>query len=734
MQRAAFVIFATFLTLAVPSTAEAKRVALLVGIDVYDNLGPGQQLHKARGDARAVAATFKETGFQVILAEDAGRVAFLRAWQRFLDTVAPGDVTALYFSGHGVEINGSNYLLVRDIPEVADGEEVLKNSGVRLQALMERLKEQRPQVSIFIIDACRDSPYANQGGKRGVVASARGLRPEEPPKGTLIMMSAGAGQEALDSLSAADTNPNSVYTRTLLPLLKEPGLEITDLAKRLRGGVEALALTVRHEQRPAFYHELSGDFFLVPKADAPPAIVAASAPGMTEASVAWGATKDTTSPAVLDVFIKQFGNTVYASMARARLEELKRTQVATAVPPSSPAKAPVSPTPVAPGPAPADAKPPTAAAPAVAVPKPESRGTPSVYQAAQEWARTRETTNPAVLESFLGQYGETIYGPMARDRLRDLKNAQVAVVVPPASASKAPNAAAPAVVAPPVLTPSPPAATPAVGVFPPSRPASPLSAAEEHALKPRDSFTECSHCPEMVVVPAGEYTMGSPATEEGRAATEGPQNAVTLAKTFAVGKYAVTFEEWATCVDAGGCNNYRPSGGEGRPSGRYPVVNVSWDDAQAYVAWLAKSTGKAYRLLSEVEREYVARAGTATPFWWGSSISTEQANYDGSSAYGGRKGGEYRQKSMPVDSFAPNAFGLYQVHGNVSEWVADCWRSSYQVTTTGGAAGTTEDCGRRVLRGGSWYDGPQLLRSAARLGFYPAYRSNKIGFRVARSL
>jgi formylglycine-generating enzyme required for sulfatase activity len=156
----------------------------------------------------------------------------------------------------------------------------------------------------------------------------------------------------------------------------------------------------------------------------------------------------------------------------------------------------------------------------------------------------------------------------------------------------------------------------------------------------------------MVVVPAGGYTMGSPAGEEGRAAAEGPQNAVTFAKAFAVGKYAVTFEEWEACVVGGGCNSYRPGGGEGRPSGRYPVVNVSWDDAEAYVAWLAKSTGKAYRLLSEAEREYVTRAGTTTPFWWGPSISTEQANYDGSVTYGGGKRGEYRQKSLPVDSFA----------------------------------------------------------------------------------
>jgi formylglycine-generating enzyme required for sulfatase activity len=719
MHRAFVLAFAAFWALAASTAAEAKRVALVVGIDTYDNLLPGQQLLKARNDARAVAATFKDIGFQVILAEDTARTPFLRAWQRFLDAVAPGDDTALYFSGHGVEINGSNYLLVRDVPQAADGEEVLKNSGVRLQSLMERLKEQRPQVSIFIIDACRDSPYASQGGKRGIV-SPRGLRPEEPPKGTLIMMSAGAGQEALDSLSPTDANPNSVYTRTLLPLLKEPGLEITDLAKRLRGSVEALAATVRHEQRPAFYHELSGDFFLVPAAS----VVVAKAPGANEAAVAWGATKDTTSPAVLEAFVKEFDGTIYAGLARARLEELKRTQTAVVAPSAAPPRPSPPTSPIAPAPAPAPAA------------KPLPAPAPSIYEAAQAWAAARETKNPAVLEDFLGRFSDTIYGSMARDRLQQLKNTEVAVVVPPVPA-KPPTAAAPAApaaaAAPAGRTPAPPAASPAVGIFSNARPATPLGAVEEQALKPRDSFTECAHCPEVVVIPAGNFLMGSPAGEQGRMSNEGPQSAVTFARPFAAGKYAVTFEEWDACVDAGGCNGYRPSD-EGRPRGRHPVVNVSWEDAQAYAAWLSKSTGKTYRLLSEAEREYVTRAGTTTPFWWGASISTKQANYDGTVTYGDGEKGEYRQRSLPVDAFAANAFGLHQVHGNIQEWVADCWRSTYQNAASDGAASNAGDCGRRVLRGGSWYDGPQLLRAAARSAFYPAYRSNKIGFRVARSL
>jgi hypothetical protein len=421
MLRAAVLVCVAFWALAAPTVAEAKRVAFVVGINIYDNLGPNLQLLKAVNDSKAVAGVLKDIGFQVIAAEDTTRPNFLRAWQRFLDTVAPGDVTALYFSGHGVEINGSNYLLVRDAPLAADGEEVLKNSALRLQALIERLKEQRAQVSIFIIDACRDNPYADPRGKRGLNV-ARGLRPEEPPKGTLIMLSAGAGQEALDALSTNDPNPNSVYTRTLLPLLKEPGLEITDLAKRLRGEVEALAATVRHEQRPAFYHELSGDLFLVPKPVGSPAI-ANGLPATSEAAVAWSAAKDTTSPAVLESFLKQFGATVYANMARARLDELKHTQVAVAAPAGA---APATSVPPASAPSPGPARPAPVASPEPKQPEPrlEPKRAPSVYDAAQAWAVARETNDPAALNDFIGKYADTIYGPMARQRLQELKGSQ----------------------------------------------------------------------------------------------------------------------------------------------------------------------------------------------------------------------------------------------------------------------------------------------------------------------
>jgi formylglycine-generating enzyme required for sulfatase activity len=237
----------------------------------------------------------------------------------------------------------------------------------------------------------------------------------------------------------------------------------------------------------------------------------------------------------------------------------------------------------------------------------------------------------------------------------------------------------------------------------------------------------------MVVVPAGSFMMGSPASEEGRDADEGPQHRVTIARSFAVGKFEVTFAEWDACVAAGGCSHNPGDSGWGR--GKRPVINVSWDDiTRQYLPWLSGKTGKAYRLLTEAEWEHAARAGTTTPFWWGSSISASQANYHGPTTYGGGPKGEYRQKTVPVDSFAANPWGLYNVHGNVWEWVQDCWNGSYSGAPSDGSAWTTGDCSRRVLRGGSCVNYPQLLRSAYRGRFTPDNRGSYVGFRVGRTL
>ena len=251
-----------------------------------------------------------------------------------------------------------------------------------------------------------------------------------------------------------------------------------------------------------------------------------------------------------------------------------------------------------------------------------------------------------------------------------------------------------------------------------------------------DVFRDCAECPEMVVIPAGSFMMGSPAGEKGRFSAEGPVHRVTIGDPLPVGRYEVTFAEWDACSRGGGCSHVPNDKGWGR--GNRPVINVSWNDARAYVGWLSKKTGKAYRLLSESEWEYAARAGTKTPFHYGRTISTGQANYNGNFAYGSGRKGKYRGQTTPVGTFPSNRFGLHDVHGNVMEWVEDCWHGSYQGAPSDGSAWAQGgDCSRRVVRGGSWYSGPRNLRSAFRLRYsrYSAGgRLDYVGFRVARTL
>ena len=265
-------------------------------------------------------------------------------------------------------------------------------------------------------------------------------------------------------------------------------------------------------------------------------------------------------------------------------------------------------------------------------------------------------------------------------------------------------------------------------------------AGRELARNPGRQFRDCVQCPEMIVVPAGEFIMGSPAGEDKRDDDEGPQRRVVIGKPFAVGKYEVTFAEWDACVKAGGCGRHRPAD-EGWGRGRRPVINVSWDAAQAYAEWLSRETGKSYRLLSESEWEYAARAGTKTRYYFGNEASQlcrwgNVADQSAKREYGDWTTADCNDgyvHTVPVGSYRANKFGLHDMHGNVSEWVADCLNENYLGAPNDGRAWKSGDCSRRILRGGSWCSRPRFLRSANR-GKVGTDRSYYSGFRVARTL
>ena len=235
----------------------------------------------------------------------------------------------------------------------------------------------------------------------------------------------------------------------------------------------------------------------------------------------------------------------------------------------------------------------------------------------------------------------------------------------------------------------------------------------------------------MVVIPAGSFRMGC-VSGPYCADEEKPVHTVTITQPFAVSKYEITFEDYDRFTHPNKLDD------EGWGRGRRPIINVTWNDAKEYVAWLSSQTGQTYRLLTEAEWEYAARAGTSTKYHFGNSESQlcRYANFadttagDGDAPCSDGVGGQ----TAVVGRYAANAYGLHDMHGNVWEWVEDCWNGSYSGAPSDGSAWLRGGCGRRVVRGGSWSVSPRYLRSAYRIGDSTGYRISIIGFRVARTL
>lgn len=312
----------------------AKKVALVIGNNDYAEV---PKLEKAVNDAAAVAGTMKAIGFDVDLGENLTRRQTNDKFSQFLDRIEPGD-TAFFFAGHGIALNGQNILLPVDVP-ASDSASLVKSEAHVVDDLISQVKDRGAIVSMFVLDACRNNPFA-ASGKRSI-GGTRGLQVMGPPRGSFVLMSAGSGEEALDRLSDTDPNPNSVFTRELLPLLKTPGLTHVELAKTVQSEVETMAKTINHAQQPAFYDQITGNVVLVP-GDAKPVEVSTpppTTPAATEqtpptsliqqddtALTDWNAVKDTRSIGVLRQFIADHPTSRFAGYAQAMIDELKAAQ------------------------------------------------------------------------------------------------------------------------------------------------------------------------------------------------------------------------------------------------------------------------------------------------------------------------------------------------------------------------------------------------------------------------
>ena len=348
---------------------------------------------------------------------------------------------------------------------------------------------------------------------------------------------------------------------------------------------------------------------------------------------------------------------------------------------------------------------------------------------AEMWQQIRETTNAALLERYLADYPNGRYRGAAEARLAELRQQSFTVVVQPSGARVRILNIGPRYSAGMKL----PAGeyeveASAEGYATKKETVTHGSAPTEHRITLRkagpqagEKFRDCPECPEMAAVPASSFMIG------GRYGNRLPVHEVTIGAPFAVGRYEVTFAEWDACARDGGCPREDVAGDFGWGRGRRPVIGVSWDDAKRYVQWLSRKTGKSYRLPSESEWEYAARAGTETAYSWGDGIGVNRANCD-------RCGSQWDSMTAPVGSFGANAWGLHDTHGNVWEWVEDCWNDSYAGSPADGSAWLTGYCDRRVLRGGSWSSGPSYLSAANRSGRASGDRYSGIGFRVARTL
>ena len=709
------------LSLLVNPAAAGQRVALVIGNASYAH---ASSLANPLNDATDIGAALDRLGFAVTRLDNAGYSDLRRGLQQFSLAASASEMAVVFYAGHGIEVDKRNFLIPVDARLLHDAD--VEFETVPLD-LLSRAVERAKGLRLIILDACRDNPFAVAMQRSGATRSiGRGLASVEPSGETLVAYAAKEGTVAADG-----EGRNSPYTSALLAHLEEPGLEVGLMFRKVRDAVlaatggrqepfvygslssEGAYLTARPEPEPApppapeTVKVKSGDDTKTPDPDQ----VVDRRISAEKELLFWESVKDSRKPQELQAYLDRYPEGTYAVLARSRLKGLigpnEKPDVHVAVTPDEPERV-VSPEPAPPAPEAVEA----------------SLGL--------ERSERRQIQMGLAALGFDPGPADGLFGKRTRASIGGWQSSQGTAATGHLDAEAAKVLLA----------------------------AGEEAARRRAAMRPGKVFRDCPECPEMVVVPAGSFTMGSPSFEEGRYDGEGPQHRVTIPAPFAVGKYEVMRGEFARFVEATGhstsnaCWAYEHGKweeGSGRgwrnlgylQDERHPVACVSWDDAKEYVRWLSRKTGERYRLLSEVEWEYAARAGTRTSRYWGDDV---WAQCDHANGYDRKAKAEHdidwehapcRDGSVytaRVASYGENGFGLSDMLGNVWEWVEDCWHGSYAGAPTDGSAWESGgDCGERVIRGGSWISGPRYLRSAVRGWFSAEFRYYYVGFRVSRT-
>ena len=700
----------------------AERVALVIGNHEYKHV---RDLVNPKKDAADIGAALARLGFAVTPLENAGYQDLRQGLQRFEEAAARSKIAVVFYAGHGIEVDKHNYLVPVEARLATD--RAVKYEAIPLDVVMAAV-EGASTLGLVILDACRDNPFLAMMQSTGLKRSVdRGLAREEPRGTETSMMVAYSAKEGT---TAADGAPggNSPYAEALLKHLETPGLHVGDLFIAVRQEM----LAKPGSQRPVEYGSLVEKVYL---ASAPlPKVTGATSGGTPPppppggAKEAYEEAKEVGTVAAYRIVVEDFPGTRYARFAQAWIDKYEQEPLVVA------------------GGDDVDEAPPVATP---AAPSPEA-----VEQGLGLSREERRLVQRGLAAAgYAAGPADGRFGGRTRAALRRWQGSKRMEVTG-------------------YLTKAQGEVLAALGREAAQRRQAEAEAEErrereaeerrKRARKPGDRFRDCPGCPEMVVVPSGRFRMGSPSSEAGRTddGREGPVHPVTIGYRLAVGVHEVTRGEFARFVSATGRSMgnacWTHEGGEWKErSGRHwkspgfsqtdshPVVCVNWNDAQAYVRWLSGRTGEEYRLLSESEWEYVARAGTRTARYWGESERGQCRYANGADRTAKRHNsgwttaadcddGHYR--TAPVGSYEANGFGLRDVLGNVWEWVEDCWNGSYAGAPRDGSAWKSGECGRRVLRGGSWSSFPGYLRSAYRGRLTSGGRYFYAGLRVARTL